>query len=272
MGMNGFVRSRRPAGVYCMKRHINPGQKVSLDELYDQYGISHDIPSGPPFVRWLRTVKLGRRDIWEIMYNDMSIVSGEEPFEALRKAEEARIVIEAAEKEALRKAEEASDWTPVSGTKVPEELEVEAEKTEKTEEAVEVEVPKEKISGKVNLEGDIKVDDSDGVSFSFPSEKPDFAKRASEINERRFNTIKAKSGSVKAVRARSDGIEKPSITPADILELKITDFDKLDKVDDLRILKIALKQAEDMRNKTTLCKRLKARISRLKPRSRFGSV
>lgn len=293
MGMNGFVRSRRSAGVYCMKRHINPGQKVSLDELYEQYGISHDIPSGPEFVRWLRTVKLGRRDTWEIMYNDAAIVSGDEPFEAIRKAEEARIAIEDAKREALRKAEE--ERAAIEAAKKEEEPEVKVEEVrveevekpnteetaeikepevEKVKEVAEVEVPEKKLAGKVNLEGDIKVDDSGGMSFSFPSGKENAPDKSSEkVNDvTKFTKIKASGGSIKAVRARNDGTEKPSITPSDILEMKVNDFEKIDKVNDLRILKIALKKAEDMRNKATLCKHLKTRIGRLKPRSRFGSV
>jgi len=238
--MDGFVKSRRPAGVYCMKRHIHPGQKISLDELYEQYGVSHDIPSGAAFVKWLRTVKLRRRDIWEIIYNGVSIVSGDEPFETLNKTEE------------LLKIEKAEE-------------EVVPEKAEET-------------SGKIRLEGEIKVDTSNEKAFSFPSEKEHVVKKdTSERNKRLFNqtqshkTIKSPEA-VKAVRSRALGSDKPKITPRDILDLKVTDLDKIDKIEDLKILKITLNAAENMRNKATLCKRLKKRIIRLKPRSRFGSI
>lgn len=220
--MNGFVKSRRPVGVYCMKRHINPGQKVDLNVLYEQYGVVHDIPSGPEFVRWLRTVKLKRRDIWEIMYDNMPIVSGEEPFEKLKNIEKEQQNVKAEEvKKEEPKIEEASDR-----------------------------------SGKISLEGEIEVSDSNESSFSFPSEK---------------KTGVGSTG-VKAIRSRVLDSDKPVFTTADILEFKLKDLDKIDKVEDIRILKIALNAAEDMRNKATLCKRLKSRIGVLKPRSRFGSV
>lgn len=250
MGMNGFVRSRRPAGVYCMKRHINPGQKVSLDELYEQYGVANDLTTEPDFIKWLRTVKLQRRDIWEIQYNGVAVVSGDEPFEAVRKVEEALRKVE---------AERVSSEQKDSEVKEPAELE---------------EKPKKKMSGKIHLEGEINVADSDKASFSIPGKKETAPDKSSEkVNDvTRFTKTKSLGSSIKAVRARNDGTEKPSITPSDILELKVGDFEKIDKVNDLRILTIALKKAEDMRNKATLCKRLKTRIVRLRPRSRFGSV
>ncbi len=217
MGMNGFVKSNRPAGVYCMKRHIRPGQKVALDELYEQYGVRHNISAGPEFVKWLRTVKLRRRDIWEIMFDGVPIVSGDEPFEAL-------------------KVEEA------------------------------VEVAEKKPAGKVSLEGDIKVEDSGESDFSFPAEKKE------SVNDKSKFTKRIKGSNMKAVKARDDGRDKPAITPRDILGLKVDKLDEVDKVEDIRVLKIALRSAEDMRNKATLCKRLKIRINKLKPRSRFSSV
>lgn len=257
--MNGFIKSRRSAGVYCMKRHINPGQTVSLDELYEQYGVSNDMSPGPEFVKWLRTVKLKRRDIWEIEFDGMSITTGDEPFEVLRKAEEERKAIEAA----IEAAKETA--------KAEKELGPEATDDPKTVEKAEVE---ENRSGKITLEGDIKVDDSSVMSFSFPSEKKSMVKKeVSERNKQLYGSrIKAPSGVMKSVRSRTLDEDKPKITPADILELKVDELKKIDKVDDLKILKIALKKAEDMRSKSTLCKHLKKRIVKLKPRSRFGSV
>lgn len=305
--MNGFVKSRRGAGVYCMKRHINPGQKVSLDELYEQYGVSHDISPGPEFVRWLRTVKLRRRDIWEIVFNDMSITTGNEPFEALRKAEEERRDIETAKQIELRaietakqeilKAEEEKNKEPESCCSVEDEhcdvcgKEPEVEEKPVVEEVAKVEekpLPEaqddtgkaekaeagEDRSGKLILEGDINVDDSGGMSFSFPSAKKNMVpKEISERNKQLYGSrITAPKGVKKSVRSRVLDEDKPKITPADILELKVNDLDKIDKVDDLKILKIALKKAEDMRSKATVCKRLKKRIVKLKPRSRYNSV
>jgi hypothetical protein len=50
-----------------MKRVIGPGIKISLSDLYEQYGKKHGIHEGEPFVQWLREVKLKDRDKWEII-------------------------------------------------------------------------------------------------------------------------------------------------------------------------------------------------------------
>ena len=225
MGMNGFVRSRRPAGVYCMKRHISPGQEISLDDLFEQYGTAHSISEGPEFVKWLRTVKLRRRDIWEIMYNNESIVSGNEPFKLPKKVKPVEV------KEEVRE------------------------------------------SGKVNLEGDIVVESSEEINFSFPSKRKETAVKPEKLNdESRFTKVTSKGGSVKAVKARNDSREMPAVTPKDILGLRVDSLDEIDKVKDIRILRVALKAAEETRGKAMLCKRLKVRINKLKPKSRFNSV
>ena len=195
--MNGYIKSRRSAGVYCMKRHINPGQMVSLDELYEQYGVSHNISPGPEFVKWLRTVKLQRRDIWEIVYDGMSITTGDEPYEALRKAEEERKAVEAVKQEAIKAEKEKKAKKAKPKVKEPEpEVEKESvveEKAEIKKEPVEPEAGNEpdKLdkaedgedrSGKLKLEGEIQVDDSGGMSFSFPSEKKNLVRKDVHVN------------------------------------------------------------------------------------------
>ena len=216
--MNGYVKSRRSAGVYCMKRHINPGQKVPLDELYEQYGVSHDISPGPEFVKWLRTVKLQRRDIWEIVYDGMSITTGDEPYEALRKAEEERKAVEAAKQEAIKAEKEKKAKKAKPKVKEPEpEVEKESvveEKAEIKKEPVEPEAGNEpdKLdkaedgedrSGKLKLEGEIQVDDSGGMSFSFPSEKKNLVRKdVSKRNKDLYGQVKAPKSSKKPVRAR----------------------------------------------------------------------
>ena len=43
-----------------------PGAKVPLDELYEQYGVKHNIREGEDFVQWLRNVKLKDTNRWKI--------------------------------------------------------------------------------------------------------------------------------------------------------------------------------------------------------------
>jgi hypothetical protein len=64
--MNGYVKNKTHNWVHAMKRVIGPGIKISLSELYKQYGEKHGIHDGEPFVQWLREVKLKDRDKWEI--------------------------------------------------------------------------------------------------------------------------------------------------------------------------------------------------------------
>ena len=65
--MNGYVKNKTHNWVHAMKRVIGPGIKISLSDLYEQYGKKHGIHEGEPFVQWLREVKLKDRDKWEII-------------------------------------------------------------------------------------------------------------------------------------------------------------------------------------------------------------
>lgn len=68
--MDGYIKNKASMWTHAMKRNIGPGQEVSLDELYEQYGKKHDIEEGLPFVKWLRSIKLSDKQVWEIVYNE----------------------------------------------------------------------------------------------------------------------------------------------------------------------------------------------------------
>jgi hypothetical protein len=70
--MKGYVMNSTNIYRHAMKRAIAPGGKVSLDELYEQYGKKHNIPEGVQFVEWLKNVKLADRSIWKIIYKEDS--------------------------------------------------------------------------------------------------------------------------------------------------------------------------------------------------------
>jgi hypothetical protein len=76
--MNGYVKNKTHNWVHAMKRVIGPGIKISLSELYEQYGKKHGIHEGEPFVQWLREVKLNDRDKWEIILIDENDVTEDE--------------------------------------------------------------------------------------------------------------------------------------------------------------------------------------------------
>ena len=65
--MNGYVINKSGLWAHAMKRAVGPGQKVNLDELYDQYGKKHGLKKGKDFVEWLRTVKLRDNKKWEVI-------------------------------------------------------------------------------------------------------------------------------------------------------------------------------------------------------------
>jgi len=68
--MEGYIKNNSPTWRHALKRSVGPGEKISLDDLYEQYGIKHDIEEGDQFVNWLRQVKLRNTDIWEIKYKE----------------------------------------------------------------------------------------------------------------------------------------------------------------------------------------------------------
>lgn len=68
--MNGYVTNKTTVWRHAMKRTIGPGHRVSLDDLFKQYGAKHGLEEGAPFVEWLRNVKLRDTSIWEVVYNE----------------------------------------------------------------------------------------------------------------------------------------------------------------------------------------------------------
>ena len=68
--MNGYVKNKTNVWRHAMKRTIGPGHKVSLDELFEQYGKKHDLQEGQPFADWLKNVKLSDTQVWEVVYSD----------------------------------------------------------------------------------------------------------------------------------------------------------------------------------------------------------
>jgi len=53
-----------------MKRTVGPGQKIPLDEIYEQYGKRHNLKKGNEFIKWLEEVKLRDRNKWCIFTED----------------------------------------------------------------------------------------------------------------------------------------------------------------------------------------------------------
>jgi len=53
--------------AHAMKRTIGPGEKIPLDELYEQYGKKHSLAAGEEFVAWLRNVKLKDHNKWNVV-------------------------------------------------------------------------------------------------------------------------------------------------------------------------------------------------------------
>lgn len=66
--MEGYIKNESSMWRHALKRSIAPGEKVTLDDLYEQYGVKHGIEQGKPFVDWLRQVKLRDSGIWGIRY------------------------------------------------------------------------------------------------------------------------------------------------------------------------------------------------------------
>jgi len=76
--MNGYVMNKTTVWRHAMKRTIGPGHKVSLDDLFKQYGAKHGLEEGTPFVEWLRNVKLRDAGIWEVVYSEASAAQATE--------------------------------------------------------------------------------------------------------------------------------------------------------------------------------------------------
>lgn len=73
--MEGYVKNISPLWRHAMKRAVAPGEKIELDDLYEQYGVKHGFDKGKTFVDWIRQVKLKDQFVWEIRYREESSVA-----------------------------------------------------------------------------------------------------------------------------------------------------------------------------------------------------
>lgn len=76
----GFVKNMTHLWSHTMKRAVGPGAKISLQELYEQYGVKHNLEPDEDFLRWLRDVKLRDRSKWQIFLEE------NKPFEGSKTA------------------------------------------------------------------------------------------------------------------------------------------------------------------------------------------
>lgn len=66
--MNGYVRNQQPTWSHVLKRNVEPGGKIELDDLYEEYGKKHRLNEGKEFVGWLTNVKLKDRNKWKVIF------------------------------------------------------------------------------------------------------------------------------------------------------------------------------------------------------------
>ena len=72
--MKGYVLNSSNRWLHAMKRSIGPGAKVPLSELFEQYGVKHNLSGGKEFIDWLRNTKLKGKDEWRIITEEDSTV------------------------------------------------------------------------------------------------------------------------------------------------------------------------------------------------------
>lgn len=68
--MYGYVKNKTPYWRHAMKRSVGPGQQLSLDDLFEQYGKKYEIKPDKSFVDWLCNVKLKDLSVWEVVYKE----------------------------------------------------------------------------------------------------------------------------------------------------------------------------------------------------------
>jgi hypothetical protein len=68
--MKGYVINSANTWMHAMKRSVGPGAKVPLSELFEQYGVKHNLSDGKEFIDWLRDTKLKGKDNWRIVVED----------------------------------------------------------------------------------------------------------------------------------------------------------------------------------------------------------
>ena len=86
--MDGYIMNTSANWIHAMKRSVGPGAKISLQELYDQYGVKHELEEGPAFIDWLQTVKLRGSKKWKlVLENSVVDNKGSDYSEEVRKRE-----------------------------------------------------------------------------------------------------------------------------------------------------------------------------------------
>jgi hypothetical protein len=72
--MKGYIKNVASGWTHAFKRAVGPGQEITLDELYKQYGDKHNLKEGQEFVDWLKNVKIKNSDRWKIVCEDFNAV------------------------------------------------------------------------------------------------------------------------------------------------------------------------------------------------------
>ena len=75
--MKGYVINKSSSWSHVMKRSVQPGKRIPLDELYLQYGKKYHLKEGIEFVNWIREVKLRNDSRWGIVFEE-EVVNAEE--------------------------------------------------------------------------------------------------------------------------------------------------------------------------------------------------
>ena len=68
--MKGYVINSSSTWMHAMKRSVGPGAKVPLSELFEQYGVKHNLSDGKEFIDWLKDTKLKGKDNWRIVVEE----------------------------------------------------------------------------------------------------------------------------------------------------------------------------------------------------------
>ena len=111
--MEGYVRNKSPIWRHAMKRAVGPGERIPLDDLYEQYGLKHEIAEGEDFIEWLRHVKLKDVNTWEI-----KVASGSEEVKAEEKVTKPKKESKNESRQLLKKDSPSNDFVKDSNLKV----------------------------------------------------------------------------------------------------------------------------------------------------------
>jgi len=75
--MKGYVINKSRTWAHIMKRAVQPGKKIPLNELYAQYGKKYNLKEGIEFVNWIRDIKLRNDSRWGVIFEE-EVVNKEE--------------------------------------------------------------------------------------------------------------------------------------------------------------------------------------------------